>query len=320
MRKLPVVLLPFLLLASVALANNRLITPLQQAEPRVTLQKMWVDFDVYENGLLGMRMHAAITVHNMKGMDGLMGFYFKYSDGDPNSYVRHPGVVNKYHDTEGGLAVSVLVVPADNITVYEDLEAFIPYDEFRMSPGEYDLTIDARYYNKTTKSWVAFLKLYDIVYSVPDESRSAQQQKKKALQKPLAESGPRAVLDSLWVERDVQEQNQLGLRLHFRFTTYQMKDTAASVAVYFLYNKKELEPLKDKNNTYATASGNVATYLDITPGYDTAYYNNLTLFMPYSELHLAPGNHELLMDSKLIYRRGGLISNFLFYGFRFTQQ
>lgn len=110
------------------------------------------------------------------------------------------------------------------------------------------------------------------------------------------------------------------MRLHFRFTTYQMKDTAASVAVYFLYNKKEPDPLKDKNNTYATASGNVATYLDITPGYDTAYYNNLTLFMPYSELHLAPGNHELLMDSKLIYRRGGLISNFLFYGFRFTQQ
>lgn len=109
------------------------------------------------------------------------------------------------------------------------------------------------------------------------------------------------------------------MRIHFRFLTYNMKDTAASVAVYFLYNNIDGGTLKDKNNQYVSASGDVAAYADIKPGFDTAYYNDLQLFIPYSELHLNPGNYELLMDSKLIYRRGGLIADFRHYGFKINQ-
>jgi hypothetical protein len=41
--------------------------------------------------------------------------------------------------------------------------------------------------------------------------------------------------------------------------------------------------------------------------------------MPYAELDLTPGTYELLMDTKLIYSRGGLISNFVYQPFRYTE-
>jgi hypothetical protein len=47
--------------------------------------------------------------------------------------------------------------------------------------------------------------------------------------------------------------------------------------------------LKDKNDKFVSTAGDVALYKAIKPAYDPAIYDDLSLFMPYSEFDLEPG-------------------------------
>lgn len=316
MKKLVCFLL--VLVAAVQSLNAR-PTGSDSSLPSAYLHKMWVDFDVTQNGKLGMLIHVSFSAYDMKGVEAGLTCFFKYADGEPDSYIRHEeNKGDMYHNQNGYLQAVTVIRPSSDIMTYDDLEVFMPYEEFKLGPGEYDLTIDVILQRRTSN--IAYFKMYDFTYTVPDDSRSAVQQKRSAAATPLPLNAPGARFDSIWVEFDVKESDQLGMRMHFKFVAYHMKDTAASVAVYFLYNNIDGGTLKDKNNQFASASGNVAAYAAINPGYDTAYYNDLPLFMPYSELHLGPGNYQVLMDSKLIFRRGGLIANFRHYGFKISQQ
>lgn len=51
--------------------------------------------------------------------------------------------------------------------------------------------------------------------------------------------------------------------------------------------------LKDYNRLYYTSDGYVATGEDFTPKYDDTIYKDFTVFLPYSELHLSNGHHDL---------------------------
>ena len=293
-------------------------------EPSATLQKMWIDFDVTKDGKLGMLMHVAFTVYNMKGMEGVLGFLFRYSDGKPDSYIRHK-VVNdekdKYHTTTGLLSVFEILKSRYDVSIYDDVYVFMPYDEIKIAPGTHDLTIDVEFMKLTSTSQirVAWLKMYDIEFLQGDDIRG-QGNISFAVKNRLAPTnGPRAVFDTLWVDFDVKENNEMGMKIHLKFVTYNMKDTHATIAIYFMYNTNEMKTIKDKNQKFYSGSGDVAAYMDISPGYDTAYYNDLVMFMPYAELDLTPGTYELLMDTKVIYRRGGLISNFVYQPFRYTE-
>ncbi|MEO7983320.1 MAG: hypothetical protein ABI688_04485 [Bacteroidota bacterium] len=288
------------------------------ADPSATLQKMWIDYDATQDGRDGMMMHVAFTVYNMKGMEGVLGCYFKYSDSKPDSYIKHTGNTNVFHSSNFILSVRKLLVPNYEASVYDDMELFMPYDEFNLAPGEHAITIDVQFQTKAGVG-IAWLKLYDIIYTEPESSRSANKKFFTVKNKPLLTTGPRATFDSLWVDYDVKENDVLGMMLHFKFTAYDMKDTQAAVAVYFEYNDERGGILKDKNQQYSSSGGDVAVYKDVKPGFSPAYYDDLQVFMPYNELDLAPGTYQLLMDTKLIYSRGGLIANFTLQGFRYTK-
>ena len=319
MKKICCLFLFAIITIAIANASGTPVKKFNTAQPSATLQKMWVDYDATEDGRSGMMMHIAVTVYDMKGREALLGFYFKYNDGDPNSYIKHPGNRNKYHSASGILVAAKTLVPNYDVSVYDDIAVFMPYDEFKLDPGEYDLTIDVQMQNNNTGTGFAWFDLYDFTFTQPDNSRSATKQAIVVKNKPAATTGPRAVFDTLWVDFDMKENNEMGMKIHFKFITYNMKDTPASVAIYFLYNTNEMKTLRDKNQKFLSGSGDVALYMDINPGYDTAYYNDLVLFMPYAELDLTPGTYELLMDTKVIYSRGGLISNFVYQPFRYTE-
>ncbi|MDZ4807897.1 MAG: hypothetical protein SGI96_06460 [Bacteroidota bacterium] len=316
------ILYSFLIAITTIAIANATGTPVKKfnaAQPSASMQKMWVDYDATEDGRAGMLIHIALTVYDMKGRETLLGFYFKHDDGNPNSYIKEPGNTNKYHTASGILCVAKILVPNYDVSVYDDITVFIPYDEFKLDPGEYDLTIDVQMHNKNTDTGFAWFDMYDFTFSKGDNSRSVNKQAFIVKNKPASTTGPRAVFDTLWVDFDVKENNEMGMRIHFKFATYNMKDTLASVAIYFLYNTNEMKTLKDKNQKFVSGSGDVTVYMDINPGYDTAYFNDLVLFMPYDELDLTPGTYELLMDTKVIYSRGGLISNFVYQPFRYTE-
>jgi hypothetical protein len=95
-----------------------------------------------------------------------------------------------------------------------------------------------------------------------------------------------------------------------------MKNLDSYLAVYF--KDKEGQPLKDRNKKYYSESGDVAVFKYLKPGYDEAVYNDLSIFMPYDELDLDPGEYNLKMAVDLIYKSGGLIQHLTAYDFTYS--
>lgn len=131
-------------------------------------------------------------------------------------------------------------------------------------------------------------------------------------------SAPRASFDTLWVDYDVTENDKKGIRIHLKFVTYEMKGMVADIVVFFEDDKGKR--LRDNNKKYYSSGGDVALYYEIKSEYDPAYYNDLKLFMPYSELDLTePGKYDLSMEVKLIDTNGNNIQRLTYYDFEFTK-
>jgi hypothetical protein len=143
--------------------------------------------------------------------------------------------------------------------------------------------------------------------------------KANPIHKKIRLAEPSATFDSIWVDYDVTENEQLGMWIHLSFSTYGMKDMDAYVAIYFEYNDDMAGFLKDKNKKFQSTDGDVAVYKAIKPAYDPADYKDLQLFMPYSELDLEPGIYDLTMDTKIIRKQGGLIQWLTYYDFEYTK-
>ncbi len=134
---------------------------------------------------------------------------------------------------------------------------------------------------------------------------------------PRTSSKPSALFKKLWIDYDAKEGTETGLRIHVKFTVYGMKNLPSYVAVYF--KDKDGDYLKDDNGKFKSSSGEVAVYRELDVGYDPGDYNDLTLFMPFSELDLSDGNYDLGMDVKLIYKAGGLIQELTTKEFTYKQ-
>ncbi len=122
---------------------------------------------------------------------------------------------------------------------------------------------------------------------------------------PVTNGRPRAVFKDLWIDYDVTEGSQLGMRIHAKFTAYSMRNLDSYLAIYFTDSKGNA--LRDRNNKFNSSSGDVAVYRDMKPGFDPADYDDFIVFMPYDEFDLSNGNYTLGMEVKLIYKAGGLI-------------
>jgi len=128
---------------------------------------------------------------------------------------------------------------------------------------------------------------------------------------------PSAKFDSIWVDYDVTEDDRKGMRIHLKFTTYELKGIDSSIRIYF--QTSDGTNLKDKNQKFYSAAGNVAVFNDIKPGYEPAFYEDLKTFMPYDELELNDGKYNLRMDVDLIYEDGTLIQHLTYKEFVYSQ-
>lgn len=128
---------------------------------------------------------------------------------------------------------------------------------------------------------------------------------------------PSVVFDKAWVNYDTTDNGQKGMRVHAKFTVKNMKDLDSYLAIYF--ETRDGTRLKDKNQRFYSSTGDVALYRSLKPGFDPAEFADLEVFMPYDELDLDEGTHELRMDFDLIYKAGGLIQHLTYYNFDYTQ-
>jgi hypothetical protein len=95
---------------------------------------------------------------------------------------------------------------------------------------------------------------------------------------------PNATFDKLWIDYDVYDNGIKGMKIHVKFTAYQMKDIDGFLAIYFQTDDENSTWLKDKNSKYTSTDGDVAVYRSIKPQFDPAVYNDLDVFMPYERI------------------------------------
>ncbi len=122
------------------------------------LQRMWVDYNVKENGVLGMRIHVKFKAYNMKDMRSYLGIYFEKRNGTPLKTKN-----KKFASTDGQVAIYRFITPAYDAAVYDDVELFMPYDELNLGRGKFDLTMSVDViYEKG--GLIEHLKDYDFIY------------------------------------------------------------------------------------------------------------------------------------------------------------
>lgn len=127
-----------------------------------------------------------------------------------------------------------------------------------------------------------------------------------------------AQVENVWVDYDVTENNQFGMRIHLQFSIWGYKDMACMAVAYFHYNSGA--PLRDLNGAYADAEGNVASWNSFRPGYDDTDYSDWIIFIPYDEFHLDPGAYELKYVVRLFTEETQeKLADTPFYAFTFTK-
>ena len=156
--------------------------------------------------------------------------------------------------------------------------------------------------------------------------KSTESSPKKTVSTPRTEesetpekssSEARATFDKIWVDYNVREEGRLGMRVHTRFTVYNLKGTELYLALYF--QKADGTELKTSNKKFSSESGQTAVFESLKPAYDEAYYEDIDLFMPYDEFNLTKGKQNLKIDADVIYKGGGRLDHLGYYEFEYEK-
>lgn len=100
-------------------------TATNTSDPRVKFTRMWIDHNVRQGGLLGMRVHANITVYNLKDQNIKLAVAVEKRDG-----TKVFAVNSAYKSTNGQLTAYRKLNTRFVASVYRDAKVFIPYREF----------------------------------------------------------------------------------------------------------------------------------------------------------------------------------------------
>ena len=272
----------------------------KKAAPYATFDKLWIDYDVYENDVKGMKIHVKFTVYEMLNTDGYLAIYFKYDD-EVGGYLKDKN--DKYSSTSDEVAVYKSIKPLYNPAIYDDLVVFMPYNELELDPGEYDLAMDVKLIYKAG-GVITKLTTHYFEYSKPGATTTTGGAPATKIT---------ATFKEMRVDFDVYENNQKGMRIHTKFSIENMKGTDGYLALYF--EMKDGERLKSSTTGYKSTTGQLAVYALITPAYDKTDYNDLTAFIPYSVFDVPLGKNDLKIDADIIYKAGGMIQHLKYYEF-----
>ncbi len=260
------------------------------AKARVKPEKFWIEDDVKVDGLRGVRLHAKFNVYNLKDTPVFLNVRFLDSAGKA---LRSSS--KNFSNKLGNMAVGRSLKPKYSATVFNDTNFFIPYGEFPVRVGSHNLKVDYDLL-KPDGTMIQHIELWNFAINKPVPSPNA----------------PAATFDKLWVDYNKRRNGQLGMIVHVKFKASNMKDVSAQLALGFSRKSgdKYVNLIPNAASKNRSKSGSLTFYKDIKPAYTTAYYNDLQVFVPYSEFNLAKGSYTLQIRADLIYPSGRLLKHF----------
>lgn len=105
---------------------------------KAKFDKIWVDYNVTEGGEKGMKIHVKFEVSGMEGVDSYLLIYFQKTDGTDLKTGS-----SAYGSKDGRVVAKRALKPGYDVTVYKDLDVFMPYTELNLTSGKYNLKMDA---------------------------------------------------------------------------------------------------------------------------------------------------------------------------------
>lgn len=82
-----------------------------------------------------------------------------------------------------------------------------------------------------------------------------------------------------------------GKEIHLEFDVWNLLGKDCEAVAFFEFSTGQR--LDDTNGQYRSSDGQVAALTRFHPAYEWTTYHDLTLYIPYAEMHLAPGQHNL---------------------------
>jgi hypothetical protein len=126
-----------------------------------TVNRIWVDYNVTEDGRKGMRIHVNFEVTGLKGVESKLTARVMKENG---TFLTNSNT--GYSNSEGQLAVSFDMNPGYPTTVYKDAEIFLPYSEINISRGKWNLKIDVDL-NYDDDELIKHLDIYEFEFERP---------------------------------------------------------------------------------------------------------------------------------------------------------
>jgi len=238
----------------------------RQTGRAASIENIRTEYDVFEGGRKGMRVHAHVDIEGLKGSEAEVSLYFYKGDGS-----KLKDTDKRYNTGNGQVSTHVKLEPPYDRSSWKDLKLFMPYPQLHLATAKHDLKFLLYIWDKSGKQAVKLTQSDWQNFTV-------------------TETGKSATLDLLRTEHNVVQNKQKGMRLHTRVNIGGLKGHAAEIAAYFHY--KSGVALKDFDGSYRTGGGKVALHERVTPRYTKAEWKDLKLFMPYNQLHLAKGKSD----------------------------
>ena len=96
-----------------------------------------------------------------------------------------------------------------------------------------------------------------------------------------------------------------GMEIHLEFDVWNLLGRNCEAIAFFEFSNGQR--LSDMNGQYRSGDGQVAASTKFRPAYEWTTYHDLALYIPYVEMHLAPGQHNLRYLVQIFTSSGELI-------------
>lgn len=125
---------------------------LTQAPQKITgeIKDITVEYNVFKDGVKGMKIFVDFSVQNMKGIDGSCAVYFYYENGN-----RVKDENGRYSTSDKQAATHIKINPGYDNTSYTDLEIFMPYNELEVGTGKHSLKFYCKIWEYSTSSAIS---------------------------------------------------------------------------------------------------------------------------------------------------------------------
>ncbi|MGI8544936.1 MAG: hypothetical protein ACR2MD_15865 [Aridibacter sp.] len=186
------------------------------APPIVEFDTAWVDYNIVQKGIKGMLVHTKFTLRNLKNIPLQLTVRIQKEDGD--TLTSNDKI---YRNKGGQLTVFRNIKPGYDNAVYKDYEVFIPYNVFTLSPGKYNLQLDADIIYPDG-DLLKHLTLYPFTFTQPARTSTPPTN---------TNSKPNARLEKMWFDHNVTQNGQNGMLVHTNMTVFNLLDQNIKLAI-----------------------------------------------------------------------------------------